>query len=159
MMKSIFSTTATYWQLPLRFCLFFVFWMHGSQKVLGMYGGPGMQGFAGYMTSMGIPAFLGYVAALTEFLGALCMLFGFLTRVFALGLAIDMFVAITTVHLKWGFFLNWMGDPGHGHGYEYSMTLLFVALALLMGGAGNWSFDRNIARKGGPQAAPAASTP
>jgi putative oxidoreductase len=151
-MKSIFSTTATYWQLPLRLGLFIVFWMHGAQKVLGMYQGPGLQGFAGYVSGLGMPAFMGYVAAFTEFLGAWSMCFGFLTRLFALGLAVDMTVAIATTHWKWGFFLNWMGEPNRGHGYEYTFTLLLVALALLMGGAGTLSIDRMIAEKRAPVA-------
>ncbi|TMQ58396.1 MAG: DoxX family protein [Candidatus Eisenbacteria bacterium] len=151
-MKSIFSTTATNWQLPLRLALFLVFWMHGAQKVLGMYHGPGLQGFAGYVASMGMPSFLGYVAAFTEFLGAFSMLLGFLTRFFALGLAINMLVAIVTTHWKWGFFLNWMGEAGRGHGYEYPLTLLLVSLALLIGGAGNLSIDRMIAGKRTPAA-------
>lgn len=151
-MKSIFSTTATYWQLPLRLGLFLVFWMHGAQKVLGMYHGPGLQGFAGYVAGMGMPAFLGYVSAFTEFLGAFSMFFGFLTRIFALGLAINMLVAIATTHWKWGFFLNWMGEPGRGHGYEYPLTLLLVSVALLIGGAGKLSVDRMIAGRRAPVA-------
>lgn len=147
-MKSIFSTTATYWQIPLRFALFFVYWMHGAQKVLGLYHGPGLQGFTGYISGYGMPAFTGYVVAFTEFLGAWAMCFGFLTRFFALGLAIDMAVAMWVAHWKWGFFLNWMAEPNRGHGYEYSMTLLFMALALLIGGAGSWSIDRKLAGKG-----------
>ena len=83
-MKSIFSTTGTYWQLPLRLCLFYIFWMHGAQKVLGMYHGPGLQGFAGYLAGSGVPASIAYLAAFSELLGAFGMLFGFLTRIAAL---------------------------------------------------------------------------
>ena len=151
-MKSIFSTTATYWQIPLRFALFFVFWMHGSQKVLGMYHGPGLGGWTQYMASMGVPVVIAYVAAFAEFLGCFSMFFGFLTRLGALGLTIQMLVATVTAHWKWGFFMNWSGEAGRGHGYEYSMTLMFMALALLIGGAGNWSMDRKLAGKGGATA-------
>lgn len=145
-MKSIFSTSATYWQLPLRLCLFLVFWMHGAQKVLGMYGGPGLDGFAKYIEGYGMPAFMGYLAAYAEFLGSFGMLFGFLTRVAALGLVANMFVATVFAHWKWGFFMNWTGEPNRGHGYEYSLALLCMAFVLLMGGAGKLSIDRMIGR-------------
>ena len=146
-MKSIFSTTATYWQLPLRLCLFFVFWMHGAQKVLGMYHGPGLAGFAGYLAGSGVPPALAYLAAFAEFLGAFGMFFGFLTRIAAFGLMSNMAYATVAAHMKWGFFMNWNSDPTRGQGYEYSMTLFFMALALFLGGGGNLSIDRMIASK------------
>lgn len=145
-MKSIFSTSATWWQLPIRFGLFMVFWMHGSQKVLGMYGGPGLDGFVGWMGSMGVPAPLAYVAAFAEFLGCFGMAFGFLTRVAAFGLFSNMTVAIITVHLKNGFF----ADKG---GYEFPLALWCMALAMLYGGGGNLSIDRMISSKGSRPAA------
>ena len=141
-MRSIFSTTPTYWQLPLRFCLFFVFWMHGSQKVLGMYGGPGLTQFVGFLGSMGIPAPLAYLAAAAEFLGCFGMLFGFLTRIAAFGIATNMTVAFLTVHMKNGYF----GGP-NGPGYEIVFILFCAAIALLIGGGGNLSVDRVIATK------------
>ena len=139
-MKSIFSTSATWWQLPLRLVLFLTFWMHGSQKVLGMYEGPGLSGFVGWLGSTGIPAPLAYLAAFAEFLGCFGFAFGFLTRVVALGLVVDMSVAILTVHLKNGFF----SEKG---GYEYVLALGCMALALLIGGGGNLSVDRMISSR------------
>ena len=146
-MRSILSTTATSWQLPLRLCLFFVFWMHGAQKVLGMYHGPGLQGFVGYLAGSGVPAPLAYLAAFAEFLGAFGMLFGFLTRIAAFGLICNMAFATFAVHAKWGFFMNWGSDPTRGHGYEYTVALLCMALAVFIGGGGNLSIDRMIASK------------
>ena len=138
-MRSIFSTTPTYWQLPLRLCLFIVFWMHGSQKVLGMYGGPGLSGFVGWLTSTGVPAPLAYLAAFAEFLGCFGILLGFLTRIAAFGIACNMTVAFLTVHLKNGYF----GGP-NGPGYELVMILWFACVTLMIGGAGNLSVDRAI---------------
>jgi len=148
-MGSLLSTTATYWQLPLRFCLFFVFWMHGSQKIFGMYDGPGLQGFADYVATLGVPMFLGYLAAFAEFLGSLGMLFGFLTRIAAFGIFCTMAFAVFRVNCAGGFFMNWAVEPGKGHGYEYSMTLMLVALALMIGGAGRLSFDRRLSTRRG----------
>jgi putative oxidoreductase len=145
-MKSLLSTTRTNWQLPLRFCLFFVFWMHGAQKALGMYHGPGLSGTIHFMGGMGIPVPLALLAVAAEFLGSFGMLFGFLTRVAAFGLCCNMAVAVLTVHLKNGFFLS---GPAAGKepGYEFAMTLFFMALALLIGGAGNLSVDGALAGK------------
>ena len=139
-MKSIFSTSATSWQLPIRLGLFMVFWMHGAQKVLGMYDGHGLSGFVGWTGSMGIPAPLAYLAAFTEFLGCFAIAFGFLTRLVAFGLVCDMTVAILTVLLKNGFF----SEKG---GYEFEMSLGLMALALMIGGGGNLSVDRMISSK------------
>jgi putative oxidoreductase len=141
-MKSLFSTSATWWQLPLRLALFLVFWMHGAQKVLGLYGGPGLGGFVGWMGSAGVPVPLAYLAAFAEFLGCFGMAFGFLTRIAAFGLVSNMTVAVLMVHWKNGFF----ADKG---GYEYPLSLLCAALALLIGGGGNLSVDRMISAKRG----------
>lgn len=140
-MNSLFSTSATWWQLPIRFGLFMVFWMHGSQKVLGLYGGPGLEGFVGWMGSTGVPAPLAYLAAFAEFLGCFGMLFGFLTRIAAFGILSNMTVAFFMVHLKNGFFM----DKG---GYEFVLVLGCMALAMLIGGGGNLSIDRMISSRG-----------
>ena len=145
-MRSIFSTTPTYWQLVLRFCLAVVFWVHGSQKVLGLYGGNGLEGTVGWLTSTGVPAPFAYLAAFAEFFGAIGLAFGFLTRIAALGIMCNMLVATVMVHLKNGFLLS-SGQPGGGSGFEYTFTLFFAALALLIGGGGNLSVDRMIATR------------
>jgi len=146
-MKKLLSTTPTLWQLPLRLCLFFVFWMHGSQKLLGLYGGPGLGGYLGWMGSMGVPLPLAYISAFTEFLAAWGMLAGFLTRIAAFGLCCQMGTAILMVHLPNGFF-DHASAPDKGPGYEYPMTLFFMSLALLIGGAGRLSVDHAVAGKG-----------
>ena len=46
----------------------------------------------------GLPAWLGYVSAFTEFLGGLLILVGFFTRAAAFAVFIDLFVAIWKVH-------------------------------------------------------------
>lgn len=150
-MKKLLSTTPTAWQLPLRFCLFFVFWMHGSQKLLGLYGGPGLAGYLGWLSSMGVPAPLAYVSAFTEFLAAWGLLVGLLTRVAAFGLCCQMATAFFMVHAPNGFFAH-SSAPDKGPGYEYVMTLFFMALGLLIGGAGKLSVDRALSGKAPPSA-------
>jgi putative oxidoreductase len=125
--------------LILRLFLGVVFVMHGSQKLLGAFGGSGITGFAGVLAKYGIepPVLWAWVVALTEFVGGICILFGFLTRFWAAGLVIDMTVAVVKVHLVNGFF--WTKG-----GFEFVLTLGIIALVLLMTGPGSMSMDRAI---------------
>ena len=125
--------------LILRLFLGFVFVMHGSQKLLGAFGGSGVPGFAGQLAKYGIEPHLlwAWVVAITEFVGGICILFGFLTRFWAAGLVIDMTVAVVKVHLVNGFF--WTKG-----GFEFVLTLGIIALVLLMTGPGSLSMDRAI---------------
>jgi len=127
-------TTGVDWGLlALRFGLGFVFLAHGAQKVLGMFGGPGLAGTAAFMGQMGIPAPLAYLAAFTELLGGLAVLLGVLPRLASLGLMVVMLVAIFQVHLPKGFFAQ-------GGGYEYPFALFFMALAVFLAGPGRLAF-------------------
>lgn len=85
------------------------------------------------------------LAALTECFGGLAVLLGFLARLAALGLIVNMLVAIATVHWPHGFFLNWSLEQGKGHGFEFNLALIGLAGSVLVGGAGAVSIDRMIA--------------
>jgi putative oxidoreductase len=127
--------------LPLRLAIGVVFIAHGSQKLFGWFGGYGIAKTAEGFGHMGLhPAiFWAWVVAIAEFFGGLGLVGGLLTRLSALGLTIDMIVAIVKVHLKNGFFV-------HEGGFEFPMMLLATALALLILGAGDYSIDALIAR-------------
>jgi len=120
--------------LMLRLLLGVVFVLHGAQKVLG---GGGITGFAGMLQKMGIEPHvpLAWVVAITEFVGGICVFFGFLTRFWAAGLAIDMGVALFKVHLANGFFIS-------KNGFEFVLTLGVLALAVVFMGPGSPSVDR-----------------
>ena len=92
--------------LILRLFLGFAFMMHGSQKLLGAFGGSGVAGVAGMLTKLGVePSQIwAWVLSITEFVGGVCVFLGFLTRFWAAGLVIDMAVAILKVHMPNGFF-------------------------------------------------------
>jgi putative oxidoreductase len=123
--------------LILRLCLGFVFVMHGSQKLLGAFGGAGIAGFAGVLARSGIEPHvpLAWVVAITEFVGGMCIFFGLLTRFWAAGLVIDMAVTILKVHLVNGFFIS-------KNGFEFALTLGVMALVVVMAGPGPMSMDR-----------------
>lgn len=130
------ALTATDWGLLiLRLALGAIFFAHGAQKVLGWFGGHGLAATVGGMTQMGIPAALGYIAAFTEFLGGLGLIFGVLARLSALGIFIVMAVAVLKVHLANGFFMNWTGSQ-RGEGFEYHLLVMAIALMVMLAGPG-----------------------
>jgi putative oxidoreductase len=118
--------------LPLRLVIGLVFVMHGAQKLFGF----GLAGTAGFLGSLGIP--LPTVAAAVliavELLGGLALILGAGTRYVAAALAVEMLVALLTVHLRAGFFVP--------DGMEFVLTLLAGCLTLVAVGAGPWSVDR-----------------
>jgi putative oxidoreductase len=123
--------------LILRLFLGFAFMMHGSQKLLGAFGGGGIAGVAGMLTKLGVePAHvLAWVLSITEFVGGVCVFFGFLTRFWAAGLVIDMAVAIAKVHMPNGFFAA-------KNGFELPLAFGVTALVILLTGPGSLSVDR-----------------
>lgn len=144
-MDMLFGTFASQSLLIVRVVLGIIFFAHGAQKVFGWFGGPGLRGVITYFRqSLGVPAPLTVLAALTEYFGGLAMIVGLLVRPAAVGLIIVMLVAIATVHWRHGFFLNWSLEPGKGHGFEMNLALIGMALAVLVGGAGAVSVDRLI---------------
>ena len=123
--------------LILRIVIGIVFLMHGGQKLF-VYGFAGVTGAFGQM-GVPMPAITGPLTAIVEFLAGGALVIGLLTRLAALGLAIDMLGAILLVHIKGGFFLP--------QGYEFALTLLAANVAIAIAGAGYYSIDRVIAER------------
>jgi len=144
-MDLLFGTYPSWSLLIVRVVLGVIFFAHGAQKVFGWFGGHGLQGTVGYFQqALRIPPALTVLAALAECFGGLAVLVGFLARLAALGLIVDMLVAVAKVHWRHGFFLNWSLQQGKGHGFEMNLALIGMALAILAGGAGAVSVDRLI---------------
>ncbi len=121
----------------LRIAVGIVFLAHGGQKLFMV----GFGGVAGFLGQLGIPApmLAAVIVTLVEFLGGLALLLGLFARWAAIPLALNMAVAILTVHLPGGFFLP--------NGYEYALTLLAANVALALLGSGEASLDRLLERR------------
>jgi putative oxidoreductase len=133
--------------LILRVLLAVVFFAHGAQKVLGWFGGRGLEATMAYFTKVHhLPVELAVLPIAAEFLGSIGLFLGLLTRVAAFAIAVDMAVAVYLVHLKFGFFVNWSGKQP-GEGFEFHILVFAIALALMIKGSGSWSVDRLISRK------------
>ncbi len=121
----------------LRLILGATFIAHGAQKLFVM----GLPAISGGFAHMGIPmpGFFGPFVTLVEFFGGIAIVLGLLTRLSALGLAVDMVVAMLAVHLKGGFF-----NP---NGVEFPLALFGMSVALMTMGAGAFSVDALIGKR------------
>jgi putative oxidoreductase len=145
MVRKLFATDDNTATTILRLVLGAVIFAHGAQKMLGWFGGFGFSGTMGFFTgTMHIPAPLAFLAIAAEFFGGLGLIFGFLTRIAALGITVNMVVAIATVHSAFGLFMNWNGTQ-KGEGFEYHLLVLAMTAFLILRGAGAFSLDRAIA--------------
>ena len=122
-----------------------IFLPHGWSKVAGE-GGP--SAFAADMAAnYGIPAFLGYLAAYSEVVGAVLLIAGLLTRLDALLLAGTMFVAAFVVQLPDALYEV---PPGAIktfvilRGIETPLALFAICVALLLTGPGRFSLDHAL---------------
>jgi len=147
MAKGSFDATDLIAPLMLRIPLGMIFMAHGSQKLLGLFGGQGLTGtFKTFEEKMGIPPIFTLLAIIAEFGGGFGILSGFMTRLSAAGISAVMFVAIYKIHWANGFFLNMGCIAGRGHGIEYNIALLGMALYLVFAGGGRWCLDRLVFR-------------
>jgi putative oxidoreductase len=142
MIRRLYATDDTAAMSILRLVLGIVFFAHGAQKMLGWFGGFGFAGTMGFFTGMAhIPAPLAFLAIAAEFFGGIGLILGFLTRIAAFGIGVNMLVAIMTVHLPFGFFMNWTGAQ-KGEGFEFHLLVLAIVAFLMIRGAGAFSIDR-----------------
>ena len=146
MFNKLLKTDDDISSLIMRVSLGIVFIPHGTQKLLGWFGGNGFSKTMDFFTEkMGIPVVLAFLAIMAESIGAVALITGFLTRVAALGIATNMVVAIFMVHLPHGFFMNWFGKQ-QGEGYEYHLLAITLAVTLMIRGGGKFSIDGIITK-------------
>lgn len=149
MLRKFTATAGTWVPMPLRLALGAIFIAHGSQKLFGVFGGPG---FAKWTSSTPPLAFMQngakfwlVAAALSEFIGGILVLLGLFTRLGAFVIFCVMATAIVGVHWANGFFA---GRPeGTAGGFEYPMALAAICLALMITGGGQASADMALSQR------------
>lgn len=146
-MNKLFATDDSWACFIVRVVLGAVMLPHGTQKLLGWFGGPGFsKTLAVFTTQMHIPAALAVLVIAAESFGALGLIVGLFARVAAFGLLCNMAGAVALVHWRNGFFMNWMGKQA-GEGFEYHLLAIAMSLAILIQGAGRWSIDREVGKR------------
>jgi putative oxidoreductase len=115
--------------LVLRLALGVIMTAHGWQKIADH-----MHGITGMMHQLGLPPFMAYLVVAAEFGGGILIVIGFLTRLAALAIFIDMLVAILKVHLPHGLFTS-------NGGFEFPLACAAIAFALIFSGAGPIAID------------------
>ncbi len=145
-MNKLFSTANDHTIALVRLVIGVIFFMHGAQKALGWFGGFGFHATMNYFTTqMGIPAVFAFLVIAAEFFGGIGLIVGFFTRIAALGVAVDMLVAVILVHARNGVFMNWTGNQ-KGEGYEYHLLAIAICILLMVKGAGALSVDRALTK-------------
>ena len=112
---------------------------HGLQKLFGLFGGPGIGGFADALSSTfgftDYTTLLSWITAVTETVGGALLILGLFTPLAAAGL-LGVAASVVYVQFNGGFF----GEPS---GFEYELLLAACAFALLFTGAGRLAVDVN----------------
>ena len=98
-------------------------------------------GTAGYMSTVGLPAFLVWPTILLELGGGILILIGFQTRIVALLLA-------GFCVLSGALFHNNFADQMQAINFLKNLAIAGGFLSLVLNGAGGWSLDN---RKGGEE--------
>ena len=114
--------------LAMRLVLGAIMVSHGSPKVFG-----GMHDVVQSVSSLGLPGWMAYLSASTEFFGGLFVLTGLFTRAASFPICINLGVAIWKVHLHGGL-------SGTG-GFEFPLAVLVLAFALIFFGSGPIAVD------------------
>lgn len=125
---------SVWWDIALfilRLAVGMIFVAHGAQKAFGLFGGPGIVGFATFVGTLGFtPAlFWATLAAVGELGGGLLLILGIFPRICAAVIAVIMFVAVVFVHGAGGYFAA-------NKGFEYPLFIFMVSVALILTGGG-----------------------
>lgn len=147
MKKLLVTNPANVYALIARVFLGIAIFPHGAQKLLGWFGGYGFSGTMGFLTGpAGLPWIVAFLVIIIEFFAALFLIFGFLTRLAALGIIVNFLGVVFSTHLHNGFFMNWQMQANKGEGLEYFILLFGLALISLIAGGGKASIDAAITR-------------
>jgi putative oxidoreductase len=147
-MKNLLLSTEKNWTgLILRLSIGLILWPHGAQKMLGLFGGFGFSATMDFLISaVHLPWIIAFMVIIIEFIGSLCILAGFASRLWSFAIIILMLGIIFSTHIDNGFFMNWFGKQ-KGEGFEFHLLMIGLSLALLINGSGIFSADALLMQK------------
>ena len=128
-----------------RAVLAWIFIYYGAAKLFSAFNGPGIHATTLYFANVaGLHpgSVWAWLNAIVEFGGGIAMALGFFTRLAALGLFVDMVMAMVTV--TWATGIN---STTHPPGYQLNIAIAGLALVIALLGAGRFSLDGLIDRK------------
>ena len=141
MKRFILKTNNDWTGLIIRLTMGLILLPHGAQKMLGSFGGYGFSGTMGYFTdTVHLPWIIAFLVIIIEFLGALALIVGLVSRLWSALVIILMSGIIMTSHWDNGFFMNWFGNQT-GEGFEFHLLIIGMAFATLINGGGKYSLD------------------
>jgi len=117
--------------------------VHGLGK-LGIVGPGSMQGFEGWLGSLGVPfpAVQARLAMLAELVGGACLLLGVFYRPAALLCMVTLLVAAFIGHRGGGYLIT-NSPPGN----EYALNLAVICLVMALLGPGPFSLQSLVSRQ------------
>jgi putative oxidoreductase len=121
--------------LVMRLVVGLTFAAHGAQKVFGWWRGPGLDGFAANLTTLGFRQtdLLSAITGFTELVGGILLILGLFTPLAAAAL---LAISINAVWVRWGSGL-FLADGG----YEYDLALAALTAGLTLTGPGRVALD------------------
>ena len=124
--------------LLLRIMTGLILFVSGAGKVVGWFGGFGMNATVDmFKSSMHLSSFWIYLSCYAEFIGGFLIMGGLLTRIAAFALFINMLVATLFVGFK-NFFMG---------GAAYPSLLMVIFLVIVFSGPMAYSIDAVLAKK------------
>jgi putative oxidoreductase len=122
--------------LVLRVVAGVILMAHGKGKLFG-----GLHAHMAMVHTLGMPAWMGYLSAGTEFVGGALLIIGLLVRLVGLAVSVEMCVALAKFH--------WPRGDRPGGPADLALILAATGFLLIWFGAGQFSVDRLLFGKGG----------
>jgi putative oxidoreductase len=138
-LAQFYESVSDLWYPMIRIAAGAILFVHGWIKLtVGIGGITAFMARSGYQPA----AVIAFVVMFLETVGAICIMVGLFTRVFAAAIALEL-AFITFVHvMPKGFMFS---NPGGGYEYPLLWGIIFFAIALR--GGGPYSVDRRIGKE------------
>jgi putative oxidoreductase len=135
---SLYERFAPFSYAFMRFATGAILAPHGIQKILNVP----IAKFAPNIAAKGLPfaEALAYLTYFAESVVPICLAIGFLTRIAAAIIGIEMLVIVFVFQWQFGYFWT-------ARGYEFALLWALLCIAIFFKGGGRYSIDRLIGRE------------